>query len=77
MSQEQVDRVEINGRQYVVTHFVADSEGGTFRALKFDSLAWTQSSNATLLPADISIRILQVGAAFGDEIISEFYFRFK
>jgi hypothetical protein len=77
MGEEQIDRVEIDGRQYAVTHFTADAKGGSFRALKFDSRWWVQSSKATLLPGDIPIDVCQVGPAFGDGVLSEFHFRFS
>lgn len=31
---EQTDMVEIDRQRYAVTHFTADAEGGSFRALK-------------------------------------------
>ena len=68
--------VEIDGLRYAVTHFTADAKGGSFRALKFDSLAWLPRSTATLLPGGIPIGVDQVGALHGDGVLSEIHFRF-
>ena len=76
MSEEQIDRVEIDGREYIVTHFTADAKGGSFRALKFGALTWTPRSKATLLPGDIPIGVDQVVALNGDGVLSEIHFRF-
>lgn len=76
MNELKIDRVEIDGRVYAVTHFSINDKGGCIRVLKFESLLWTANSRAILLPGDIPIDVCQIGPVHEDGVVSEIHFQF-